>query len=218
MAKPVVGLIGGIGSGKSTVAAAFVRRGAKVIVGDALGHEALRQPEIRARLVERWGPGVLTATGEVDRRKVAGIVFAKTPQARDELRVLESWLFPWIERRIREEIAAAQTDAATCLIVLDAAVMLEAGWDRVCDRLVYVHAPREVRLKRLATGRGWSPKEVEERESVQRSLTEKATRADDAVDNSGSSGEVQRQVDDLLSRWRRLDNLVTDNGPVNLCS
>jgi len=103
--------------------------------------------------------------------------------------------------RAREEIAAAGGDAGTRLIVLDAAVMLEAGWNNVCDRLVYVHVPREARLKRLAAGRGWDPKEVEEREGAQRSLTEKATRAGDAVDNSGSPAEVQRQVDDLLAQW-----------------
>jgi dephospho-CoA kinase len=201
VAIPVIGLIGGIGSGKSTIAKAFARRGAKVIVGDALGHEALRQPDIRARVVERWGRKVLDDTGEVDRRKVAAIVFAKNAQARDELRALESFVFPWIERRAREEIAAVRQDGRSRLVVLDAAVMLEAGWNNVCDRLVYVHAPREARLRRLAEGRGWSAKEVADRESAQRSLTEKATRADDAVDNSGPPEEVQRQVDDLLCRW-----------------
>ncbi len=199
--KLVIGLIGGIGSGKSAVADAFARRGAKVIVADALGHEALCQPDVRSKLVARWGPGILDANGEVSRRAVAGIVFAKTPGARDELRALEALVFPWIERRAREEIAAGQGDPHTRLVVLDAAVMLEAGWNRVCDRLVYVHAPREVRLRRLAEGRGWSAKEVEQRESAQLSLTEKATRADDTVDNSGSPAEAQRQVDGLLRRW-----------------
>ncbi len=197
MTKLVVGLIGGIGSGKSTVAQAFARRGAKVIVGDALGHEALRQPNIKAGLVQHWGPQILDEAGEVSRRKVAAIVFAKTPEARNELRALESLVFPWIERRAREEIAAAEAR----LIVLDAAVMLEAGWNSVCDRLVYVHAPREARLRRLAAGRGWGAKEVEQRESAQLPLTEKATRADDAVDNSGAPEAVQRQVDELLRRW-----------------
>jgi len=201
MAKPVIGLIGGIGSGKSTVAQAFARRGARVIVGDALGHEALRQPDVRAKLVARWGHSILDETGEVSRRKVAGIVFAKTPASRDELRALEALVFPWIGRRAGEEIAAAQADGRTRLIVLDAAVMLEAGWDRVCDRIVYVHAPRAIRLRRLAAGRGWSAQEVAEREATQRSLTEKATRADDALDNSGTPEEVQRQVDALLARW-----------------
>ena len=171
-----------------------------MIVGDALGHEALRHPAIKAKLVERWGPQILDAAGEIDRRKVAGIVFAKNPQAPGELRALEALVFPWIERRAAEEIAAAREDSRTRLIVLDAAVMLEAGWDRLCDRLVYVHAPRDVRLSRLA-GRGWGPKEVEDRERAQLSLTEKATRAGDAVDNSGSPEEVQRHVDELLHRW-----------------
>ncbi len=201
MTKPVIGLVGGIGSGKSAVAGAFARRGAKVIVADALGHEALRQPAIRSQLVARWGPGILGADGEVNRRAVAGIVFAKNAQARDELRTLEALVFPWIERRTREEIAAARDDPHARLVVLDAAVMLEAGWNNVCDRLVYVHAPREVRLRRLAEGRGWTPREVEERESAQLSLTEKAARADDAVDNSGSPEEAQCQVDALLGRW-----------------
>jgi dephospho-CoA kinase len=201
MAKPVVGLVGGIGSGKSAVADAFARRGARVIAADALGHEALRQPEVRSKVVARWGPGVLDEAGEVSRPVVAGIVFAKTPRARDELRALESLVFPWIERRARDEIAAARGDPRVRLVVLDAAVMLEAGWNKVCDRLVYVHAPREVRLGRLAASRGWSAKEVDERESAQLSLTEKATRADDAVDNSGSPEQTQRQVDELLRCW-----------------
>ncbi len=199
--KLVIGLIGGIGSGKSTVAQAFARRGARVIVGDALGHQALLQPDIRAKLVARWGPDILDEAGEVSRRKVAGIVFGKTPASQNELRALEALVFPWIEQRAKEEIAAAQSYRRTALIVLDAAVMLEAGWDGVCDRIVYVHAPRAVRLRRLAEGRGWTEQEVTEREAAQRSLTEKATRAGAAVDNSGTPDAVQRHVDALLARW-----------------
>jgi dephospho-CoA kinase len=201
MAKLVVGLIGGIGSGKSAVAAAFARRGAKVVSGDALGHEALRQPEVRDRVVGRWGPGVLDERDGVSRRKVAKIVFAATPGAAGELRALEALLFPWIERRFREEIAAAEGDDRARLVVLDAAVMLEAGWNKACDRIVYVDAPREARLRRLAQGRGWSAKEVEDRERMQLPLTDKVTRADDVVDNSGVPEQVQAQVDALLRHW-----------------
>jgi dephospho-CoA kinase len=199
--KPVVGLIGGIGSGKSAVAEAFARRGARVIAADELGHEALRQPEIRARVVERWGPGVLDESGEVSRRKLAGIVFAPTPAGEAELRALEDLVFPWIGRRIREAVAAAEADPAARLTVLDAAVLLEAGWGDLCDRLVYVHAPRAVRLRRLTAGRGWRPKDVEDRERRLLSLTEKVTRADDVVDNSGTLAEVDAQVEALLARW-----------------
>jgi dephospho-CoA kinase len=197
----VVGLIGGIGSGKSAVAAALARRGARVIDGDRLGHEALRQPEIRAELVRRWGEDVLDGGKEISRRKVAGIVFAATPEARAELKALEALVLPYIGRRIREEIEAAKADPSARLVVLDAAVLLEAGWNNACDRIVYVHAPREVRLRRVAEGRGWSAKEVAARERLQLSLTEKATRADDVVDNSGSPEQTEAQVDALLRRW-----------------
>jgi dephospho-CoA kinase len=194
--KPVVGLIGGIGSGKSLVAEAFRRHGARVISGDAAGHEALRQSEVRKQVVRRWGREVLGPDGEVQRRKLGAIVFADP----NELRELEALVFPWIERRLRQQVEAA-ADASVSLVVLDAAVMLEAGWNKLCDRLVYVHAPRDARLRRLFERRGWTVKEVEARERAQRTLTEKATRADDAVDNSGPPEDVARQVENLLRRW-----------------
>src|SRR3954470_996810 len=142
---PVIGLIGGIGSGKSRVAAEFVRHGARVVSGDQAGHEALRQPELRSRVLERWGPEVLDEKGEINRRRLGAMVFADPA----ELRALEALVFPWIERRLRAEIDAAAHEGVP-LVVLDAAVMLEAGWDKVCDRIVYVHTPREQRLQRLA--------------------------------------------------------------------
>src|SRR5262245_66434701 len=79
----VIGLIGGIGSGKSQVARIFAEEaGAKIISGDALGHEALQQPEIRDQVVRRWGASILDANGEVDRRKLGGIVFADRSEER----------------------------------------------------------------------------------------------------------------------------------------
>ena len=195
--KPVIGLIGGIGSGKSRVAELLARRGARVLSGDQAGHEALRQPEVKARVVERWGPGVLDEHGEVDRRRLAARVFADPA----ERRALEAIAWPWIGRRLREQVEAARADPAVRLILLDAAVLLEAGWDGVCDRLVYVDAPRDVRLRRLAEQRGWSAKEVTAREEAQLPLTEKARRADDVLDNSGPPEALARQVDELLQKW-----------------
>jgi dephospho-CoA kinase len=199
--KLVVGLIGGIGSGKSTVAAAFARHGARVVSGDQAGHEALRDPEVRQRVVERWGRGILNEQGEIDRRRLGAIVFADPA----ERAALEALVHPWIERRLREQIDAAARDPGVKLIVLDAAVLLEAGWNKACDRLVYVHAPREQRLRRLAAQRGWSAKEVAAREQAQLSLADKVRRAEDAVDNSGPPEATARQVDDLLRRWGLAD-------------
>ncbi len=194
---PVVGLIGGIGSGKSLIAELFRQRGASVISGDQLGHQALGQPEIRAEIVRRWGHPVLEPDGTISRRRLAAIVFGDAK----ELRALEALVFPSIELGIRQAIAEARRRSDVRLIVLDAAVLLEAGWDRLCDWIVYVHAPRAVRLRRLKEQRGWAAKEVQEREQMQMSLTDKVSRAEYVVDNSGAPERATRQVDDLLSQW-----------------
>ena len=196
--KIVVGLVGGIGRGKSSVAAAFAERGARVVSGDRAGHEALRQQEIRQRVVERFGPGVLDAQGQIDRRRLGAIVFADA----GERQALEAIVFPFIEQRLREEITAARADPQVALIVLDAAIMIEAGWNRICDKLILVDAPRPLRLRRLAAQRGWSAKEVEIRERAQMPVEEKAKRADHVIDNSGAPEHVAAQVDDLVRQWR----------------
>jgi dephospho-CoA kinase len=193
--KHVICLIGGIGSGKSRVAAELVRRGARVVSGDAIGHEALRQPEIRERVVQRWGSTILDEHGEVSRRKLGAIVFADP----GERQALEALVFPWIGRRLDEEVRTACADPKAQLVVVDAAVLLEAGWYGCCDWIVYVHAPRPVRLRRLAEQRGWNEKEVDARARAQLALTAKASRADFAVDNSGPADQLARQLDFVLS-------------------
>lgn len=203
--KLVVGLIGGMGSGKSRVAAEFARHGARVISGDPIGHEALRQPEIRRRVLARWGDGILAADGDIDRRRLGAIVFAD-PAERVRL---EEMLFPWIRQSVREEIDKARQDAAVPLIVLDAAVMLEAGWNDACDRLVFVEAPRPLRLQRLAEQRGWSAAETAQREQAQMPLEEKRRRADHVIDNAGALEETARQVETLLGLWNVVRNSKT---------
>lgn len=195
--KPVIGLLGGIGSGKSLVAAELVKHGGRIVSGDQAGHEALRQPEIKKQLVQRWGNEVLDGQGEVIRRKVGAIVFGNPA----ELKVLEELVHPYIGKKLREEIETARRDPAVKFVILDAAIMLEAGWNNVCDRLVYIDAPRDVRYARLARQRGWAEKEVQAREAAQMPLEGKQQRADATVDNGGSPDETARQVTDLLARW-----------------
>jgi dephospho-CoA kinase len=197
-APRVIGLIGGMGSGKSEVAAAFARHGAVVVSGDHAGHEALLQPAIKEQVVRRWGRDVLDERGEVQRKKVAAIVFRDAA----ERKALEAIVFPWIERSLREQIDAAKRDSRVPIIILDAAVMLEAGWSNECDKLVFVNAPRPLRLQRLAKARGWTDKEVHDREQAQLGLTEKRIRADAVLENSGTLDELDRQVGELLKRWR----------------
>jgi dephospho-CoA kinase len=193
----VIGLIGGIGSGKSRIAAALAQRGARIISGDELGHQALRQAAIRERIVQRFGAAVLDEHGEIQRRRLGAIVF----RDRAELRALEELVHPWIESRIEEEVEAARADPSVRLIVLDAAILLEAGWDHVCDRIVFVDVPFEERWNRLHRQRGWTMDELRTREAAQLPLTEKRARADDVMDNSASPEQLERQLDALLESW-----------------
>lgn len=195
--KPVIGLVGGIGAGKSAAAAALARRGGAVIDADRLGHEALEVPAVKDWLVARWGRGVLKSDGTANRRAIAGVVF-RDPA---ELRELESVVYPVIGRRAAEEIAKAQADPAVRFAVLDAAVMLEAGWSGACDRLIYVDAPRDVRLARLAARSGWTEAEVAAREAAQWPAEKKKARADAVVVNDGSPERLQEQIDRLLAGW-----------------
>lgn len=197
MGAPVIGVIGGIGSGKSVVAAELTRHGGVLIRGDQLGHEALRQPEVKDQLIARWGQQVLDADGDIDRKRVAAIVFADS----HERKALEAIVHPYIGRRIREDIDAARQRPEVRLIVLDAAILLEAGWHGVCEHLLFVDSPRDIRMARLNQQRGWSVHEVEEREKAQMPLAEKRRRADAVIDNRTGPDAIAVQVRDVLQRW-----------------
>jgi dephospho-CoA kinase len=195
--KPVIGLVGAIGAGKSTAARCFAARGGHVIDADVLGHEALRQPEIVEALVKRWGARVSKPDGALDRREIGKIVFA----APTERNALEATVFPYIGERTRQEIAAAQTNPAVAFVVLDAAVLLEAGWGEMVDRLVYVDAPRELRAARLAVRSGWSEGELAAREAAQWPADVKQARADAVVVNGADATVLAEQIDRLLKEW-----------------
>jgi dephospho-CoA kinase len=157
--KPVIALVGGIGSGKSRVAAEMARHGGRIVAGDDAGHEVLRESEVRDRVAELFGRGVLGPDGEIDRKKVAAIVFDDPPQRRR----LEAVMFPRIGERLLRQIDEARADPSVRFVVLDAAVLLEAGWNSGVDWLVYVHAPGTSAAPLAARCR-WDVKEVEARE------------------------------------------------------
>jgi dephospho-CoA kinase len=195
--KPTIGLIGAIGAGKSAAAAAMAARGGRVVNADTLGHEALEQPEIRARLIDRWGARVLKPDGHPDRRALAAIVFADPA----ERTALEAIVFPYIGRRALADVIAGQADPAARFVVLDAAVMFEAGWNSACDRVVYIDAPRDARLARLAARSGWTAADLAAREAAQWPAERKKKLADAVIVNDAGVRELQEKVDHLLGLW-----------------
>jgi dephospho-CoA kinase len=193
--KVVIGLIGGIGSGKSAVAAAFAALGSYVIDADRVGHALLKDPAIIQRVVSLWGAGVLDAGGQVDRKQLARIVFAD----RQELGRLDALLHPAMAEEFRLQIAAARSDPAIVAVVLDAALLFEAGWDALCDLVVFVDTPAEERHRRLKANRGWSDEEIDRREASQLPLEPKKLRSTHIIDNSGPESRLQTAVADLLA-------------------
>lgn len=191
--KPVIGLAGGIGAGKSTVAKALAELGCLVSDSDAAARAALRDPEIRKTLVSWWGSSVLDAQGEIERSKVASIIFADPGQRKR----LEGLTHPWIEARRLEQFAAAP--ASTPALVIDAPLLLEAGLDRLCDAVIYVDAARPERLRRVMATRGWDEAELSKREKAQMPLDEKRRRADHVVQNNGDFSELKELVRRVLN-------------------
>jgi dephospho-CoA kinase len=192
MVKPfLVGLTGSIGAGKSTVAQLFARRGAQVIDADALGHAALH--DLREPILAEFGPEIKDENGNISRAKLAALVFAD-PQKRQ---ALEAIVHPHIRRLAEEQICQSQA----ALVVVDAALLIEAGWHRQCDRVVFVDAPWEVRVQRVQARSGWDAASLRAREAAQMPLTSKRAYANHSIMNDASLETLQAQVDDLLRLW-----------------
>jgi dephospho-CoA kinase len=189
----IIGIVGGVASGKSAVARQFAELGAGVLDADRAGHEALRLPQVEAVARTRWGNGIFGPDGHIDRTQLARVVFADGPKAQQERKYLEQITHPEIARLLKrqiQELTAAKVAAA----VLDAALLIEAGWNSWCEKIVFVATPREMRLAR-AVARGWKEEDFNAREGVQESLDIKRERADAIIDNSGSLQRTQAQVE-----------------------
>lgn len=198
---PVLGLIGAIGGGKSAVACRLAERGSAIIDADAVGHELLESPAIRDRIVERFGAGVLeqeVGGSRIDRRALGAVVFREPAALRD----LEAILHPAMRERFRQAIQRLERQGERPCIVLDAAVLLEAGWDDLCDRIACVDAPRAERLRRVGASRGWSDEALAARERAQWPVAEKRRRADWIIDNDSTPARLEREADRLLGRLR----------------
>lgn len=193
----LIGIVGGIASGKSFVARALEKLGAGRLDADAAGHEVLREPHVEAALRRRWGSEVFAPDGGIDRRLLAKRVFGNSPDAADDLAYLEQLTHPRIAGRLLEQATAlVATDKTT--LILDAPVLLKAGWDRFCTHLLFVDSSLENRLRRAAE-RGWKPGELEAREALQEHLEQKRRLADLFVSNDGTAEETEAEVARLWS-------------------
>ncbi|WP_417378949.1 dephospho-CoA kinase [Gimesia sp.] len=202
---PTLALIGGIGSGKSAVANKVKSlRPALVIDADRIGHEVLELPDIQEKIREQFGSVVFNARGEISRSELARLVFGESKQHQKSLKQLESIVHPVIHRRLEQEIQAARSLNQVDVILVDAAVIIEAGWRELCDQIVYIDCPFEQRLKRVTENRGWSETELINREKHQLPLSEKRNLANGVIHNGQdlkSAGlELSKFIDSILNQ------------------
>ncbi|MEN8148836.1 MAG: dephospho-CoA kinase [Planctomycetota bacterium] len=195
VAKPViVGLLGGIASGKSAVADLLSRRGALRIDADRIAHEVLASEDIVPQVREIFGPDAVSADGVPDRDRIGAIAF-EDPR---KLRALERIVHPRVRERIAAEIAAAADAPA---VVLDVPLLLSSPVAETVHVFVFVDAPTQVRIDRARAHRGWSPDELHRREARQASLAEKERRAQFSIRNDGTAEDLERRAERL---WREI--------------
>lgn len=193
--KPIIGIVGGIGAGKTTVASEFCRLGCGVISADGLNHEILEREEIIEHIKEIWGLGVLKVNGSVDRRALGEIVFGDA----EEMGKLTDLVHPFIAKRQAELVSQYQEDTGVRAIVLDVPLLFEVGHDRLCDVVVFVESDWDIRSKRTAERLGWEKKQQKKAENLQLALDKKAKMSDYTICNNSGLSELAFQVDRLLS-------------------
>jgi len=193
----IIGLIGGIASGKSTVARLLATHGALVLDADQSVHEILKRPEVISAIVQHFSSNVITPTGEVDRKELARRVFGASAEQTTDRHWLENLLHPLV--RERTELQIREADTRYPAIVIDAPLLLEAGWGHLCDAVLFVDTPWSIRCQ-LAGKRGWSQSELEHREQAQLPLADKRQQASDIVVNDGTLADLAMQVQDFWDK------------------
>jgi dephospho-CoA kinase len=191
----VVGLTGGIGSGKSSVSALLAARGAVVVDADVLARDAVAvgTPGLRA-LVDRFGPGMLAEDGSLDRRALAGVVFDDATALAD----LNAIVHPPVRAAIADRLTALAGSSA--VVVLEIPLLVESGRSYGESAVIVVDCPEDVALRRLVDGRGMEEADARRRMAAQVPRATRLAAADIVIDNSGPLEALEPQVDAVWSR------------------
>ena len=190
---PIIGLTGGIGSGKSTVASILGDLGCIVADADANAHVVLQEEDVIKELVLWWGDQLIDEQGKIDRSALGAIVFADS----EERARLENLVHPLVRVLQTEQFDKAPD--GTIALVIDAPLLHEAGIDSLCDVILFVDTPCDIRQKRVLEARGWDAKELDLREATQLPLDMKRKKADYVITNGDELQAVKCQIENVLT-------------------
>ena len=192
--KAIIGLMGGVGSGKSCVAGEFLRLGCGVVDADRVGHDLLGAGHIKDKIREVFGEGVFGADGEVDRGALSEIVF----HSEENVARINNILHPEILVKCEQLIDDLSITAAKA-IILDMPLLVEVGWDKRCDFLVFIDCPEQIRAQRAEKKGTDTKKNLKKRENFQISLDTKAKIAHYTLNNHSDRQALASQVDRIFS-------------------
>ena len=193
---PVIGLVGGIGSGKSAVAAILEDLGCVVSDSDRDAREVLADPEVIEVLRGWWGDSIVATDGGPDRSEIATRIF-RDPAERTRL---EDLVHPRLHALREARFGAAPDD--TCGLVIDAPLLFEAELDEQCEAVLFIDATIRRRIERVVSSRGWEEAELHRREQAQIPLDEKRRRASHVIENDGTRSELEGRVRLALDQIR----------------
>ncbi len=193
----IIGLSGGIASGKSAVARFMESRGVVVIDADAIAHEVLLRPEVVGKLTDRWGSGIVDDADRPIRSEIAKRVFGATGS--EELNWLEALLHPLVRTKIEnvlEQLRVVETRVA----ILDVPLLFERNWQKLCDCVIFVDAPLDQRRARAAE-RGWDAGELKRREARQWDVERKQAAADRVIENHADLTTLHATLTKCWDDW-----------------
>ena len=194
--KPIIGITGGIGSGKSTVARIFGELGCLVIDADEQVRQAYRDPAVVEQLQQWWGDQVIERPGQLNRRKIADIIFHDPGQKQR----LESLLHPIVANLRQQRMIEAVDNPQIAAYIWDTPLLFEAGLRSGCDAIVFVETPFQQRLERVQQARQWDEAELRRREKSQWPLDKKREISDYIIDNTADADHVRGQVSEVFFR------------------
>jgi dephospho-CoA kinase len=209
--KPVIGIIGGMCSGKSTVAAKLAKMGCAVIDADRIAHQLLDDKAVRAKIIRVFGKEILEEggpstpsttlrtgslrTGKISRSELANKVFGDA----DKLGKLTGILHPPVLAQVEELIARHRSNPAVKAIVLDMPLLVEVGWEKRCDHIIFVDCDPPIRLERAKKAGFFDADELKIRENLQISLDKKRRIADNIIENNSDLSGLSKQIADIFT-------------------
>jgi dephospho-CoA kinase len=202
---PVIGIVGGIGSGKTALAEAIAQRiRCCRLDADRSGHQALTRPDILMQLRSTFGDQIFDSQGKILRAALAQRVFGTAPEQIAARRDLERIVHPSIRHDLQRQLEEHQQAQDCDLILLDAALLFEADWGPFCDAVLFVETSEDERLNRVRS-RGWSQEDLTRREASQMPLEEKRRRSSVLIENSANlESAAQFAVDWLTAKFPRI--------------